>query len=305
MKRYISFEDEKYYTHMFKLINAIGGRKLEYNWLITNIEAYPNSLKIKQIIEENEYLILSNDEFMNMLEEEDFQFVWGTFCAISNKYSTDEILKYKDNNCLEKITQIIICAEDSTLVSLEAKDNNIIELLKKSYPKIKEASKMKGKRKLDREVVAIIIAVTIVSIISILSLTMGNIIINLGFILVIIYLILMILYLISLICLKQFRKYKLKKISEDDLEIINDYYSIKKDWFKLLYFNLVTNFEDIDYICDGFYKMKKKIPIIKDYNEDIDLINHPNGEISDYYKSAIKALDIFYKYYDKDGNRLI
>lgn len=304
MKKYVSFKDEKYYTYMLKLINSIGGRKLEYNWLINDIEAYPNSLKIKRRIDENEYLLLSNDELMDMLEEEDFQFIWGKFYAISNKYSKEEILKYKDNNCLEEVSEIIVRAEDSSLVSLETKDNNIIELFKKAYPKMKKVSKMKGKIKLDREFIATIIAVTIVSVISIISLTIGKNIINLGFIIVIIYLIIMVLYLISLICLKQFRKFKLKKISKEDLEIINDYYSIKKDWFKLLHFNLVTNFENIDYICDCFYKMKKKIPIIKGYNE-FDLINHPNGEISGYYKKAIKALDVIYKYYDKDGNRLI
>lgn len=304
MKKYVSYKDEKYYTYMLKLINSIGGRKLEYNWLITDIEAYPNSLKIKQTIDENEYLLLSNDELMDMLEEEDFQFIWGKFYAISNKYSKEEILKYKDNNCLEEVSEIIVRAEDSSLVSIETNDDNIIELFKKAYPKTKEVSKMKNKRKLDREVIATIIAVTIVSVISIISLTIGNIIINLGFIIVIIYLIIMVLYLISLIYLKQFRKFKLKKIPKDDLEIINDYYSIKKDWFKLLHFNLVTNFENIDYICDCFYKMKNKIPVIKGYDE-FDLINHPNEEIRDYYKKAIKALDVIYKYYDKDGNRLI
>lgn len=304
MKKYVSFKDEKFYTHMLKLINSIGGRKLEYNWLINDIEAYPNSLKIKRMINENEYFLLSNDELMDMLEEEGFQFVWGNFYAISNKYSKEEILKYKDNNCLEEVSEIIVRADDSSLVSIETNDDNIIELFKKAYPKTKEVSKMKGKIKLDREVIATIIAVTIVSIISIFSLTIGNLIINLGFIIVIIYLIIMVLYLISLICLKQFRKFKLKKISKDDLEIINSYYSVKKDWFKLLYFNLVTNFENIDYICDCFYKMKKKIPVIKGYDE-FDLINHPNEEISDYYKKAIKALDVIYKYYDKDGNRLI
>lgn len=303
MKKYVSFKDEKFYTHMLKLINAIGGRKLEYNWLITDVEACPSDKRIEKILNE-EIIVLSNDELMDMLEEEDFQFVWGNFYAMFNKYSKEEILKYKDNNCLEEIAQVIICADDSSLVSIETNDDNIIELFKKAYPKMKKASKMKGKTKLDREFIATIIAVTIVFIISIFFPTIGSIIINLGVILVIIYLIIMVLYLISLICLKQFRKFKLKKISKDDLEIINNYYSIKKDWFKLLHFNLVTNFENIDYICDCFYKMKKKIPVIKGYNE-FGLINHPNEEISDYYKKAIKTLDVIYKYYDKDGNRLI
>lgn len=97
------------------------------------------------MINENEYLLLSNDELMEMLEEEDFQFIWGNFYAISNNYSKEEILKYKDDNCLEEVSKIIVCAEDSSLVSIEAKDGNIIKLFKKAYPKTKEVSKMKGK----------------------------------------------------------------------------------------------------------------------------------------------------------------
>lgn len=38
MKRYISKEDEYYYTDMLKVIKAIGGKNLNYNWLITEIE---------------------------------------------------------------------------------------------------------------------------------------------------------------------------------------------------------------------------------------------------------------------------
>ena len=41
MKRYISEKEEKYYTHMLKVLNSIGGRNLDYNWLITDIGAYP------------------------------------------------------------------------------------------------------------------------------------------------------------------------------------------------------------------------------------------------------------------------
>ena len=41
LKRLVSVKDEKGYTLMLKVINSIGGRNLNYNWLITDIEAYP------------------------------------------------------------------------------------------------------------------------------------------------------------------------------------------------------------------------------------------------------------------------
>lgn len=53
---------------MLKLINSIGGRKLKYNWLITNIEAYPTDETIIHKLAK-EYLFLSNDELLDILQK--------------------------------------------------------------------------------------------------------------------------------------------------------------------------------------------------------------------------------------------
>ena len=37
----VSVKEKNGYTMMLKVINSIGGRNLNYNWLITDIEAYP------------------------------------------------------------------------------------------------------------------------------------------------------------------------------------------------------------------------------------------------------------------------
>ena len=37
MKRYVS-QGEDSYTNMLKIINTLGGKNLNYNWLITEIE---------------------------------------------------------------------------------------------------------------------------------------------------------------------------------------------------------------------------------------------------------------------------
>ena len=69
MKRYISEKEDKNYTHMLKILNAIGGRNLDYNWLITDIEALPQKGNGKFEIDEEiynricdkEYVLISND----------------------------------------------------------------------------------------------------------------------------------------------------------------------------------------------------------------------------------------------------
>ena len=153
MKRYISYKEEKYYTCMLKIISAIGGRKLKYNWLITDIEAYPiEDNNLNRLINENKYLILSNDKFLDLLEEDDFQWIWGVFSAIPEKYSTKQILQYnlpyangntniyKDNNYIiqHPLAEIEIVAEDSSSVFIVSKNDKIAELFKKTYPNSRE-----------------------------------------------------------------------------------------------------------------------------------------------------------------------
>lgn len=93
MKRYISRYDETHYTNMLKLINSIGGRKLKCNWLITNVEAYPSDKTIADRIDKK-YLFLSNDELLDILQKEDFQWIWATFSAIPNNIAKEDVLQY-------------------------------------------------------------------------------------------------------------------------------------------------------------------------------------------------------------------
>ena len=153
MKRYISEKEEKYYTHMLKILNSIGVRTLvEYNWLITDIEAYPqDDGEFDKLISENDYLFLSTDELITMLEKEDFQWIWGVFSAIPKKYTKDEVLKYEfpfaDGNydiykediyvIQHPLADIEIVAFDSSCVQIVAKDDGIADKFKELYKNAK------------------------------------------------------------------------------------------------------------------------------------------------------------------------
>lgn len=94
MKRLISRYDDNYYTNMLKLIKSIGGSKLKYNWLITSIEAYPSDKSISDKIDKD-YIFLSNNELLDILEKEDFQWIWASFSAIPNNVNQKDILQYE------------------------------------------------------------------------------------------------------------------------------------------------------------------------------------------------------------------
>lgn len=157
MKRYVSVKDEKGYTMMLKVINAIGGRNLNYNWLITNIEAYPQKgfkeldEELYNYLNEKDYVFISNSDLLDMLEENDFQWIWGVFSAIPINYSLDEVLKYElpyadenediylDNNFIiqHPLAEIEIVAFDSSGMHIVAKDDSICEMFKKVFSKAK------------------------------------------------------------------------------------------------------------------------------------------------------------------------
>lgn len=152
MKRYISEKEEKYYTHMLKVLNSIGGRNLDYNWLITDIEAYPqDNGELDKLISENDYLFLSTDELITMLEKNDFQWIWGVFSAIPKNFTKEEVLKYElpfaDGNydiykedifvIQHPLADIEIVAFDSSCVQIVAKDEEIANKFKDLYKNAK------------------------------------------------------------------------------------------------------------------------------------------------------------------------
>ena len=139
MNRCISKGEDDYYTDILKVVNAIGGRNLEYNWLITEIETSTGDYF------NDEYVIVSNDELLDNLENKEIQWIWGTFSAIPKKYKQEEILKYnlpgvenidkKEIKIQHPLAEIEIIAYDSTFVQLIAKDKTIAEKFKKLYKK--------------------------------------------------------------------------------------------------------------------------------------------------------------------------
>ena len=151
MKKLISNKDEKCYAFMLKIINSIQKISSKYNWLISSIEAYPHGENIlNESNQNNEYLFLSTNELINMLEENDFQWIWAVFSAIPNNYTMKDILKYKipyiENNqkiftdtiIQHPLADIEMVVEDGISISIVAKDDKYLNAFKKIYPLAKD-----------------------------------------------------------------------------------------------------------------------------------------------------------------------
>lgn len=74
------------------ICNCIGDVD-KYNWLITNIECYPSDEEIIEILD-NEYCWIEGKDLLQILDKEEFQWIWGVFSAFPKEIELEEVLKY-------------------------------------------------------------------------------------------------------------------------------------------------------------------------------------------------------------------
>ena len=67
---------EEYCTHLYRIFIGINMVQKDYNWLITDIVAYPKTKEYQDLFSK-EYCWLSGEELTNIIEKEDFQWIWG------------------------------------------------------------------------------------------------------------------------------------------------------------------------------------------------------------------------------------
>ena len=150
MKRVWSRNDFKYYTFMLQILTDLKLDNSDYLWLITDIDAYPRKKEYEDMLRNNNYLLLSTSELVNMLKNEDFQWVWAVFSAIPSHYHREDILKF-ELPYIENFTEgqydpyedkprlqhpyaelEILCSESG--IALISNDDKLIDHFKKCYP---------------------------------------------------------------------------------------------------------------------------------------------------------------------------
>lgn len=145
MKGVIIERGEKYYTYLKKCFCAMNNLQRNYNWLISSYECWPNTEKYAKILSE-EFCWMTGDELTEMIECEDFQWIWGTLSAFSKDIAKEKILQYKlpESDGCSKIWQnpidiqhplaeIEIVAWDSSLTVIISKDDHIVDLICEKY----------------------------------------------------------------------------------------------------------------------------------------------------------------------------
>lgn len=144
MKGLVIKNGEKYYTFLKKLFISINDIQTNYNWLITGHECYPQNDKYTKMLSAK-YCWMTGDELTKMIEDEDFQWIWGMFLAFPKDISQQSVLKYglpKANGyegiwknpitILHPYAEIEIVAWDSSMTIFISKKDEIVELLQRN-----------------------------------------------------------------------------------------------------------------------------------------------------------------------------
>lgn len=138
MKRLVIDSNNEYHTFLKKVFDLIDNRQAGYNWLISDFECYPVTQKNIELLSK-EWCWITGEEFTRMIEEENFQWIWGFFSAFSKNITLDEVLKYNIpianqnsdiwNNTISlqhPLAEMEIIAVDSTLTIINSRDDNVI-----------------------------------------------------------------------------------------------------------------------------------------------------------------------------------
>lgn len=141
-----SSKDEKSYTYLKKIFEAIDNKQKDYNWLITNYECYPRIREIEEIFKNREYCWLSGEELTEIIEKDDFQWVWGILSGFDKSIGLSEILEcglpcednyneyFKNPLSLQHpLASTEIVPFDSSYVMILSKDKEIVDSFMKIY----------------------------------------------------------------------------------------------------------------------------------------------------------------------------
>ncbi|MFA9376305.1 MAG: hypothetical protein ACERKZ_06065 [Lachnotalea sp.] len=137
---------EKCYTYLAKVFTAINDVQKNYNWLITDCVCYPQTNKFEELLSKD-YCWLSGEELTEIVEKEDFQWIWAVLSGFEKNIMLEDILKfplpYIDGyvgfwknpiSIQHPLATVEIVPWDSSLTLMISKESKIVSDFKKTFP---------------------------------------------------------------------------------------------------------------------------------------------------------------------------
>ncbi|MBE6680956.1 MAG: hypothetical protein E7600_01545 [Ruminococcaceae bacterium] len=142
-------EGEPGYTLMKKVFNSMENDQLKFNWLIANYECFPVTEEYEKIFGWHTCspVFMSGERITEIVNTEDFLWVWGTFLSFAKDISEEEIMSHKLPWCDEyngywkipysmqhPLAETEIIAFDSTFTIVLTKNKELYDKIRKAYP---------------------------------------------------------------------------------------------------------------------------------------------------------------------------
>ena len=138
------------YTYFKKLFCLMDNFQKDYNWLITDCEAYPkrlgHSVRIGQS-KYGKYAWIDGEELTNIVNRDDFQWIWGVLSGFDKNISKNDVLKYelpyadgykgfwkKNITIQHPLASVELVAWDSTCTLVISEKVEIIRKFKEVFP---------------------------------------------------------------------------------------------------------------------------------------------------------------------------
>lgn len=151
---------EEYYTHFKKIFKALGNFQKNYNWLITDCEACPQSSKHRErLYQSHNHAWISGKELTGIIEKDDFQWIWAVLSGFENQYSHEEVLKYPlpyadgysgfwNNNISiqHPLATVELVAWDSSLTLFFSREEYLFDKFMKAFPLAEDLEKYNLKK---------------------------------------------------------------------------------------------------------------------------------------------------------------
>lgn len=148
----ISREKGRRYTNLKGIFDSLNNVQKNYNWLITDCECTTFDEKVLSKLYQS-YCWMSGDELTEMIEKENFQWIWAVLSAFPKDISLEKILEYnlpfangnpdlwKNPVTLQNpLAEIEIVPWDSTLVIFKSRKKELVESFRKVYPESQDLS---------------------------------------------------------------------------------------------------------------------------------------------------------------------
>lgn len=143
-------EGEEFYTYMRKMFYAIDNKQKEYNWLISDCEC---ACEVEKFLSQD-HCFISGDELTQIVEKNDFQWIWAVLSGFKKDIPIDEIMKYplpyangykgfwqNPLSLQHPLASVEIVPWDSSLTLVLSENRDIIDLYRRAFPLSKDLSK--------------------------------------------------------------------------------------------------------------------------------------------------------------------